>query len=473
MKTCLIRSCALAVAVIAGGTGRVMAQAPGGRIVRGTVYDSLSSSPLEGAEVSLLSRSDTTMAPRNVQTDSSGQFRFSEVPPGVYLIGFQHPLIDSLGLRTPVRVLRLAESGDKAAIVDLAVPSGRTVHDAFCPNRPARDSSSVFLGHLGDASTRGVVAKGLVEATWLAIVRTRKTIALNPGTVTTHTANDGWFALCDLPASTTISLQASRGTDSTGAITFMTPDTRGLIRRELYLPGDTGERGGVVRGLVVNADDHRAIANAQVREDRAGTLTTSSQNGQFTLTGLAYGTSTISVRSIGHLPQTVPVDILAGAPADVTVTLLTQKNVLDTVRVRASRTIADENGFNERRKAGWGRFFDSEAIDRMQPFETSDIVRHSAGVRVVTAGFDSRIMMRNPENGHWNCPPVYYLDGRKLLGIETTRDLEMVAPPEELAAVEVYNDPMAVPGQFDGGFACGAVVMWSLPPNLWGRRGHD
>jgi hypothetical protein len=31
---------------------------------------------------------------------------------------------------------------------------------------------------------------------------------------------------------------------------------------------------------------------------------------------------------------------------------------------------------------------------------------------------------------------------------------------------------LTVPAQFDGGFACGAVVMWTLPPGLWGHRDH-
>ena len=64
------------------------------------------------------------------------------------------------------------------------------------------------------------------------------------------------------------------------------------------------------------------------------------------------------------------------------------------------------------------------------------------------------------------------LEPGRVYGIETTTDLEIAAPPEELAAVEVYSDHATVPGQFDGGIACGAIVMWTLPADLWGHGGH-
>lgn len=421
----------------------------------------------------MLSRSDPHAAPRSVMADSAGRFEFTGVEPGIYLVSFDHPSLDSLGIRSPLRALRLASSSDRTVKLDLAIPSGRTVHDAFCPGRPANDSSSAIIGHLGDASTRGVVADGAIQATWFDVSHRSAKLAVIPGRAATRSGADGWFALCDVPPHTSIELRADKGSDSSAAVDVMTPATRGLVRRELYLPGDDARREGVIRGRVVNADGGTPVARAQLRDATTGMTTTSATDGSFTFAGLPYGTATLGVRSIGHVPKDVTVDVLAGAPATVKVELLTSSNVLDTVRVRAARTLAEESGFSERRKAGFGTFFDSRQIDRIQPMETSDLVKRSPGVEIASSGPKTRILMRDITSGHYTCQPVYFLDGRWLKNIETVQDLEFFVPPERLAAIEVYHDAADIPGQFipPGGVPCGAIVMWSLPPELW--RGHQ
>jgi len=471
--TARTRIASLAVALTAVAAGSTLsAQAPASREIRGTVYDSLAKAPLAHASVSILDKSDPSVAARTVATDAAGRFDFTDVPPGVYLIGFQAPLLDSLGVRSPTRVVQLGADRRGAVIVNLAVPSAATVHDAFCPNRARDDSTSLFIGHLGNATTRGVVPNGEVDATWVEIIGKGKKASIEPRSARVHSGADGWFALCDLPASAMVAVHAAAGADTSSMIYFVTPATRGIMRHELYLADRNAPRTGVITGRIADADRKQPLGGAQVISEASGATATSSDSGKFTLTGLPYGSSDLVVRRIGYLPQRAVVDVLAGEPTSVNLSLLTRGNVLDTVRVRASRTIADDNGFSQRRKAGWGRFYDRAELDRMQPFETVDIVRRAPGVRIKTSGFDSKIMTFNAMSGQFNCPPSFWLDGRQVRWIETTRDLEFVAPPEELAAIEVYSDGIDVPPEFQTGMlsTCGAIVMWTLPVQLWNQH---
>ena len=87
---------------------RVSAQAqdrlPAARVT-GVVYDSMAMRPLSGAvvQLALVISSGTIDAVRSLVTDSLGRYDFAGIPPGTYLLGFQHVAVDSLGLRGPLQ----------------------------------------------------------------------------------------------------------------------------------------------------------------------------------------------------------------------------------------------------------------------------------------------------------------------------------------------------------------------------------
>src|SRR5688500_20042187 len=83
------------------------AQASQGVTVSGIVYDSLARAPLAGASVQLVTDKVTTFM-RSADTDSLGRFTLTDVPPGVYKLGFLHPLLDSIGVDGPLREVRVA-----------------------------------------------------------------------------------------------------------------------------------------------------------------------------------------------------------------------------------------------------------------------------------------------------------------------------------------------------------------------------
>ena len=76
-----------------------------GATVRGSVFDSLAHAPLPDALVQLVG--DDLVAPygHTVRSDSLGTFEFTDVPAGRYLLGFIHPMLDSLGIEPLVRAV--------------------------------------------------------------------------------------------------------------------------------------------------------------------------------------------------------------------------------------------------------------------------------------------------------------------------------------------------------------------------------
>jgi len=446
------------------GSVAASGQTPAGRTVQGTVYDSLSGAPLARATVSIMSRSDTAMPPRTVQSDAAGGFAFQNLSPGAYLLGFQAPVLDSLGVTSPTKEVDLSADGRGALIANLAIPSARTVHDAFCPARPRQDSTSVLIGHLGNATDRGVVANGDISATWVVVARDAK----NQAVVTARQARatsgqDGWFALCDLPPNSTIAVHAISGADTSSLIYVITPGTRGLIRREIYIASRLAPTTGVIVGRVRASDGGHAIAGAQIRADASGKTVTADDSGRFTLSGLPYGSSDLSVRAIGYVPQRIVVDVLVGDPTRLNVSLLTGANVLAAVRTNASRSVNANDGFDKRRTQGWGRFFDADDIARLHAWDVNDIVRATPGLKPMGLGFHSVIRMNSLFDPVKGCIPYYYLDGRQLTDVVESQDLEVYVQAQDLAGVEIYNRPEDAPPQFRPITAtCGSIVMWTI-----------
>jgi hypothetical protein len=121
---------ALAALATAMPTRIAVAQAP--RLtVTGVVYDSIAHAPLAEANVQLI-RADSSGADRRAffaTSDARGRFELDSVPPGTYLAGFFHPVLDSLGLQVPGRRVELRDGSPR---VDFAIPSPARVAETIC-----------------------------------------------------------------------------------------------------------------------------------------------------------------------------------------------------------------------------------------------------------------------------------------------------------------------------------------------------
>lgn len=475
--------------------GRIAAaQAPdtlsraSGASVSGVVLDSIAGSPLAGATVQLVAADSVAGAVRTVVSDSQGRFTFEAVRDGWYLLGFLHPMVDSLGLAAPLT--RVHVDRGRSARVDLAIPSGEWLHAAICGYASAGDTTSVVVGIVRDAEDRAPVAGVTVAAEWLDLSVGRSGFERRVRRLVATTADNGWFALCDVPRPGTIALVAVRGADSTGVVEVAV-SSEAFARRDLYLGAartvtfvDTAQatdsvssprrtvRAGTGRldGTVTVATSGEPLPGAIVQlMDGPGTR--ADEQGRWTLTSVPLGTRTLEVRAVGYYPDRRAVNVIAGA-APVRVALSTLRAMLDTVRVEASAwTDRFQSGFEERRRTGAGRYLGPEDVARRAPINASDVFRTVAGVKTQGDGrADMAITLRG---AFGECSPALFINGRHVPPMSPQRlssaDIDGWVRPAEIAGIEVYPD--VAPPQFQQIMSgCGSIVIWTRPVEASGYR---
>ena len=462
------------------------APARGQSIVYGVVFDSVAGRPLPRAMVQLVSADTGAEEGRTVVADTAGRFAFEELPAGRYTIGFFHPLLDSLGLEPPLRAVSAAATG--AVRADLAIPSPRTIRTAICGAPTAQGSGAVVMGTIREAGTRASAAGVTVVAEWLELSfgsggMNRRT----PRRVTT-TRDGGWFAICHVPSPGSLTLMASRGADSTAIVQAHVPAT-GFLRRELYLgaaqvvmaaasrdstsPDSTRDRAsgptatpgrrvylgdGRVQGVVLAAGTARPLAGAQIRIVD-GPQTRTNTRGEWTIANAPTGTRLLEVRAVGYYPERRALDVIDSAPP-VRTALATFQSVLDTMKVSADRTVnTNLVGFQERRRAGVGRFLTPSDVAARMPMATSELFRSVPGLFLDrTMDIDEKIMMRGIFEER--CEPAVYLNGGWLNGV-TAMEIDGYVRPADIAGIEVYAAGQ-VPAQFQPGLTgCGSIVFWT------------
>lgn len=445
-----------------------------GATVSGVVYDSLALRPLAGAAVQLVNAGDPAAMVRTAIADEFGSFAFSDVPDGGYMLGFLHPLLDSLGVEPAVR--EVVVTGRRSVIADVGIPSPPRLLAAICGERAVRDSSAVIFGVVRDAQSHLPLAGVGVTGAWQEFSMTRVGFSQRVQRVEATTSETGWFSLCDVPRPGTTTIVAGRGDDSTARIEIPI-STEAVIRRDLYVGvartvafADTLRRRdtasvtrrllqsgeGRLSGTVASISTGAPIAGAQVALTDGPAATTNAK-GEWTLVDLPLGTRALEVRALGYYPERRAVNVFTGAPS-VHVGLSTLRAVLDTVRVTASRW-RDEHriGFEARRRTGLGRYVTAEQIARRAPVNASDLFRGIAGVA-------TEVGLIKLRRGDTDCSPAMFLNGvhiPAMVGDElSTEDIDSWVRPHEIAAIEVYAD--IVPPQFQRILlGCGAIVIWT------------
>ncbi len=452
-------------------------------VVSGVVYDSLARSALAGATVQLVSDDVTGAFGRTVMSNTVGAFSFDGVPDGRYMLGFYHPMLDSLGLEPLVRSLTVERQ--QPVIADLATPALPRFRAIVCGDTPAQSAGAMVVGIVRDARTKAPVAGVTVAGQWLELtIGTQGLNRRTPRRVATTAAN-GWFAICNAPSPGMMTLTANRGADSTDVIELDVPDT-GFLRRELYLgaartimvrgpflapdsaravapdslappPRRVHVGDGVLSGTVVGTVDTRPLGGAVVGIVN-GPQTRANLRGEWTLRDAPPGTRTLEVRAVGYYPVRQAVDIVDSAPA-VRVALNTLRAVLDTMKVVAA---IDRNtglaGFRERQRSGLGRFLTPDDIARRVPTATSELFRMIPGVYYEGGDQDARILMRGTFEDR--CEPTIYINGGAMPGLSAL-DIDAFVRPREVAGIEIYSASQA-PAQFLPALSgCGSIVIWT------------
>jgi Carboxypeptidase regulatory-like domain len=420
--------------------------------VFGTVYDSVARRVVEGATVQLVLPSNPGVDSYMATTDARGRFLISGVRPGRYVIGFQHPALDSLALESPLRAVDV-RAGERTK-ADLAVPSPARIVASLCRQGASADSSGLVIGMLRDARTRLPVDTGGVAASWSELSITKRGVEQSTRSLVGAVSADGWFALCNVPMMEDLAIVGWHGADTTGA-TFVPVPANGLGRHDLFVGGTARLHG------TVQSEGAVPVANARVTVGQITRIVTTDSSGTFKFDDIGAGTQTLEVRALGFAPERRTLVLTTDSDTALQIRLTTVSKVLDTIKVLAQRVYdADRNGFQQRRRMGFGRFFDENDIRRRQPFDVFSLLQQTAFLRVETRGFDRRVLM----NAHGeSCTPQLYLNGVSMPS-DLLADLDFLVRPEEIGGMEVYTSPVQTPAQFRGFSGCGAIVFWTRPP---------
>ncbi len=470
--------------VLAGVPHRAVAQAqapvPRAASISGIVFDSLAQKPLVAAVVELVDADSLSAPSRTIETDSLGTYRFKDVRPGRYLIGFLHPILDSIGVeRTPRAVT--VDRGAFAVRMDLAVPSAHSLRVAICGAAAVADSQSLIIGIVRDAATRMAVASSTVAARWAEYTIATTGLQRRPERRTFATQETGWYGLCGARIGSTIALSASHDADSTEALELEIPAT-GFMRRDLFvgvaravvgdtvrvvkdsLALETGPRrtgDGRVSGTVVAGDGGRPLAGARLGI-RNGPSTRADDRGAFTLTGVPTGTRMLDVRAVAYAPQSLPVDVTEGA-APVRITLVSLKSVLDTVKVRGNLSLyrSQQEFLKRKQHSGAGRFITEEDIAKRNPVAAADLFRTMTGIMFARDDNQNDILVQRSISSFSNpyCRVAVFVNGTSLRD-PTVDDLNGYLRPGQILGIEIYDGGTAPP-EFSKRNGCGSVVIWT------------
>ncbi len=215
-----------------------------------------------------------------------------------------------------------------------------------------------------------------------------------------------------------------------------------------------------VQGTVIGLES-APVANAEVVVTEGAhpprRLQTDSV-GRFAVAGLSEATVSVRVRAFGYSPKTSSVVITSASHrASVTIVLDPLAAELTTAEITAAGADADrklEEYFTRKSSNGFGRFVDEAQIEKQKPRVVSEMLRSLPGVTLDPTGRIGNIVRIR------GCSPLVWVDGVRQPGAQ----LDEVAPPNDVAGIEIYNSFAGIPARyFDRSATCGTILVWLKP----------
>lgn len=244
------------------------------------------------------------------------------------------------------------------------------------------------------------------------------------------------------------------------------------------LAGQGGNRTATLRGVVLDAESRRPLPRVIVELPSQARQAETDSAGEFVIAELQPQLVPVRLRAIGFETVQRGINLFAGRVTRVEYVLSPQATALPEVRVSApSPATVLMEGFEERRRHGFGTFFVAEQLERSHHRQVTDLVREAAGVRVVRApaGGAHLASSRRTSAGLGAGRPCYLqvvVDGLIFWapgagGQVTVRsgpppDLGGFISLSELAGIEIYSGMAGVPVEFRReGADCGALILWT------------
>ena len=412
--------------------------------VQGVVFDSLSGMPVGGAFVS------ADGGEVSATTDSAGRFLLLSASRIARIVVY-HELLDRVGLGA----LR-AERGDVSGrwAPRLATPSIESVWARFCSGRRPRNGlGGIVFGRTmaADGSTR--LGGAQVELQW-ETTELRADTMPRYKTRVVRSDSAGDYVVCGVQEFGPAGVIAVAPTVRSAAL--LLPGDVVPIRRANLMLGTTDIASRTsVQGTVQDAEG-QPVSDAMITIDGVESSARSGADGRFRVAGVPTGTRMLSVRKVGILPYLAPIDVLTRGVAAYTV-MVERGVTIEGVRITARRSVSrDRREFEERARAGIGKVMDSTTI--MQFPRLQSALRQYPALQVATAnnGIDFTLLGRFGSGGV-RCRAYIYVDGV----VESSAYLA-VLPPENIAAMELFNSDALAPVRFRPlGNSCAVLLVWT------------
>ncbi len=457
-------------AVIFGCPAQTSAQgAPAAHgMIDGIAIDSIRGGVLRDAVILLSGTSFSAV------TDSAGQFRMRNLPPGLHTLEVIHPLLDTFGIALRTQPLQL-KSNDSTFLV-ISTPSASYLVERRCSVDERKLGPAMALGKVFDAGSGKPAAGANVIVKWTDYQVERKSISRSPQRRSAIVQSDGSFRICGMPSDLAGGIVASRQGDTTA--TLRADFASGLVIVGFQLapvvvnasesapgagtpaPGQFKSGASPVRGRVVDANGS-AVEGARISTENEAQVTLSAADGSFELSGLRPGTRALVIRRLGFEPVTLPVEVGGVIPKLVDVRLTKYVPVLETMRVSAIRDRGLERvGFAARSKSGAGRFLSPDQLDRRNSPALIDLLASMPSLRSSTNPNGQRLV-----TGRFGECVRYFVDGHRWMDSDDPRDgPDNFLSGSQLGAIEVYG-PNFAPAEFitysGRGQPCTAVVVWT------------
>jgi hypothetical protein len=192
-----------------------------------------------------------------------------------------------------------------------------------------------------------------------------------------------------------------------------------------------------------------------------GPTTKTGNDGSFSVAAAAPGIYRLRADISGYLSAVTPaIELGAGDQINITWHLLAGAVQMRPIAIVSSsrRTSGRLSGFYDRMQhKGLGTFITADQIQKMHPFQVTDILRTMPGLEVFPSPRGFGNVVRTIEG----CQPAIFLDGSRfpLLG----ESIDNLVNPSDLEGIEVYAHPTDVPAEFQQGRGsnCGAIVLWT------------
>jgi hypothetical protein len=423
--------------------------------LEGLVFDSVSNAALGDAVVRVVSTGQV------VRSDPAGWFVLDLLPTGVHELTVEHPRLDSLALPLGVRVR--VDSARSAQLV-VSTASVTTMRQRTCPDTLGRGRDLLVLGQVRDVTTGAPVEKAGALLKWYETGKNvRGFFDVKPKEAAAFSEPNGAFRAC-VPSTVPFSIAGVAETMS-GEIEQDASDAR-VVGVTLWVERDSAATARAVLSGTVRDSSGRSIFGATVALDGLKEFARTDSSGAFTLRGLPAGSRMLDIRRLGYAATRIPVVVRPnGEPLTV---LLSPAQTLATRRVTGTRALSAKlRGFEERRRQGFGTFFDANQLDFFKNTTTTAVVRRVPSITVMRIPADQRVtdadiapgseVITMPSASQGLCYANIIIDGRPASQAEF-----WAYRPEDFVGLEVYVRASTIPASFGNlRNGCGAVVAWT------------